>query len=191
MLVFEELDVSWPHKTIDHESNQPVQVSIDLSILLQHLLAKAVFLREVQGHSFTNTLACKTHKVSIFGHCETTSRLVRDFDDWKLRQVLDDVIAVCVSKHFANGNHVLMDCGGSEVPIAHHLHKCRQLFVANLRHGHVTKIRQDAVVHPLQKDGDIGCCILASLDPSLQAHKHTRQQVGKFGALVAACSHMI
>ena len=98
---------------------------------------------------------------------------------------------MCVSKHLANGHHVLMDCCGSQVPVAHHLHKGRQLLVAYLVHAHVTKVRQDAVVHALQKDGDVGCCKLTSLDPALQALDNGWQQVSKLGAPITACLNLV
>jgi hypothetical protein len=42
MLVLYELDVTWAHKAIDHESNEPMKVGIDDSVALKNLPAAAV-----------------------------------------------------------------------------------------------------------------------------------------------------
>ena len=94
---------------------------------------------------------------------------------------------MCMCEDLAYGDHVLMDCCGRQISVAHHLHKGRQLLVANLVHGHVTKVRQDAVVHPLHEDGDIGSGKLSPFHPCLQSANDSWDQVGKFDLSIRAC----
>ncbi len=191
MLVLDELDIAGSHEPVDHEANEPMQVQVDLPVLLKNLPAASVFFRELVRHCFANSLPCKTHKVSVFGNSKASAWLVRDLDDWELGNVANQAAAVCVCKDLANGNHVLMNCCGTQIPIAHHLHKVRQLPEANLVHAHVPKVRQDAVVHSIQKDGDVGCCKFASLDPCLQTHNNAWNQIGKLDLSVTACLNPI
>ena len=63
--------------------------------------------------------------------------------------------------------------------------------VGDLLHGHVAKVRQDAVVHPLQKYGNVGSSKLPSLYPCLQALNNGWKEVCKLGALVTACLNLV
>ena len=68
MLMFEELDVAGPHEPIDHEADEPMQVSIDVPVIFKNLPTAAVFFGERLGHGFAYALPCKTHKISVFGN---------------------------------------------------------------------------------------------------------------------------
>lgn len=108
MLVLQELDVAGAHEPVDHESDRPVQVGVDLAVLRQYGFAAAVFLGELVGHRLTDLLPRQSHQVPVFGNGKTAPRLVRDLDDRKLGHIFDDAAAVCVCKDLAYGHHVLM-----------------------------------------------------------------------------------
>ena len=56
MLMFEELDVARPHEPIDHEADEPMQVSIDVPVIFKNLPTAAVFFGERLGHGLANSL---------------------------------------------------------------------------------------------------------------------------------------